>query len=103
MLGREPNRQPVAASQIGRHAGQIKKEPEHQDRNGADCQKPGNRGKEDCGNPSRKNAFGGLTPELSRPAAGRRLDANIAEGVQSGAAPMRVRLERIVRRRDQRR
>ncbi len=37
--------------------------------------------------------FYGLTPELSRPAAGRRLGANIAEGVQSGAALMRVRLE----------
>ena len=37
------------------------------------------------------------TPELSRTVAGRRLDANIAEGMQPGAAPMRFRLERIVR------
>ena len=34
-----------------------------------------------------------ITPELSRPAAGRRLSANIAEGVHSGAALMWVRLE----------
>ena len=34
-----------------------------------------------------------ITPELSRPAAGRRLGANIAEGVQLGAATMWVRLE----------
>ena len=35
----------------------------------------------------------GLTSELSRTAAGRQLDANIAEGVQSGAALMWARLE----------
>ena len=34
-----------------------------------------------------------LTPELSRPAAGRRLSANIAEGVHSVAALMWARLE----------
>jgi hypothetical protein len=38
-----------------------------------------------------------LTPELSRPAAGRRLSANIAEGAHLGAALMWVRLERVVR------
>ena len=36
------------------------------------------------------------TPELSRPAAGRRLGASVAEK-HPGGAPMRVRLERIVR------
>jgi len=40
--------------------------------------------------------FSGLTPELSRPVAGRRLGASVAEK-HSGGAPMRVRLERIVR------
>ena len=38
----------------------------------------------------------GLTPELSRPAAGHRLGASVAEK-HPGGAPMRVRLERIVR------
>ena len=37
-----------------------------------------------------------LTPELSRPAAGWRLGASVAEK-HPGGAPMRVRLERIVR------
>ena len=40
----------------------------------------------------------GPTPELSRPAAGRRLGASVAEK-HPGGAPMWVRLERIVRRR----
>ncbi len=41
------------------------------------------------------NAFfhHGLTSELSRPAAGRRLSANIAEGAHSAAALMWARLE----------
>ena len=41
----------------------------------------------------RNCVMSGLTPELSRPAAGRRLGANIAEGVHLGAALMWARLE----------
>ena len=42
-------------------------------------------------------SLSGLTPELSRPAAGRRLSTSVAEK-HPGGAPMRVRLERFVGR-----
>ena len=40
-----------------------------------------------------RTAPANLTPELSRPTAGRRLSANIAEGAHLGAALMWARLE----------
>ena len=56
-MGREPNRQSAAARQTGRHASQIRKEPEYQDHNAADYEKPGNRYKGDCDGLDRTKRF----------------------------------------------